>query len=185
MAVAGEYRRGSCGCLPGLVRRGGKAASHGYFMHYRSLKAAGHEHEPEPRLYSSATWAIGATGRVRLTKCGAPAAVRAGERAPQPLSYCLPHPVKEERCPCDPDEVIRSRSGRPRLSHRPRRPSGHRRRGPWGQGRGCTSFRALPIRWGYAEKVYESQVFSAEIGLFERGSYGWWRASLRSTARRR
>jgi len=93
MAVAGEYRRGSCGCLPGLVRSGGKAASHGYFMHCRSLEAAGHEHEPEPRLYSSATWAIGATGRVRLTKRGAPAAVRAGERAPQPLSYCLPHPV--------------------------------------------------------------------------------------------
>ncbi len=132
--------------------KGGKAASHGYFMHCRSLEAAGHEHEPEPRLYSSATWAIGATGRVRLTKRGAPAAVRAGERAPQPLSYCLPHPVKEERCPCDPDEVIRSRSGRPRLSHRPRRPSGHRRRGPWGQGRGCTSFRALPIRRGICRK---------------------------------
>ena len=185
MAVAGTCWRGSRGCLPGLVRSGGKAASHGYFMHCRSLEAAGNEHEPEPRLYSSATWAIGATGRVRLTKRGAPAAVRASERAPQPLSYCLPHPVKEERCPCDPDEVIRSRSGRPRLSHRPRHPSGHRRRGPWGKEGGAPAFAPSRSGGGYAEKVHESQVFSAEIGLFERGSYGRWRASLQSSARGR
>ena len=44
-----------------------------------------------------------------------------------------------------------------------------------------------PSRSGgvYAEKVHESQVFSAEIGLFERGSYGWWRAWLQSLARGR
>ena len=44
-----------------------------------------------------------------------------------------------------------------------------------------------PSRSGgcYAEKVYESQVFSVEIGLFERGSYGRWRGRLRSLARRR
>ena len=43
-----------------------------------------------------------------------------------------------------------------------------------------------PSRSGgvYAEKVHESQVFSAEIGLFETRSYGWWRAWLQSLARR-
>ena len=89
MAVAGTCRRGSRGCLPGLVRRGGKAASHGYFMHCRSLEAAGHEHEPEPRLYSCATWAIGATGRVRLMK-----------REPLPLSARAKGPRNRYRTAC-------------------------------------------------------------------------------------
>ena len=69
--------------------KGGKAASHGYFTHCRSLEAAGHEHEPEPRLYSCATWAIGATGRVRLMK-----------REPLPLSARAKGPRNRYRTAC-------------------------------------------------------------------------------------
>ena len=57
--------------------------------------------------------------------------------------------------------------------------------GHGGKEGGAPAFAPSRSGGGYAEKVYESQVFSAEIGLVERGSYGRWRGRLRSLARRR